>query len=279
MQMIGIDPLVYPEIAGLEFSRGDEAAAYTALNQERAIIVNGIFAATSGADVGDMLTIITPTGEKQYRIVGVGLDYLNAKLTTGYISQANLEQDFNITMDVLIMANAVTGVDKSAVANRLSGLLVDFPSFTLLEAETFYQAQVNIFQAALGMMYVMMAAMALPALIAMMNTLAINVIERTREIGVLRAVGSTRKQIRRMILAESLLLALFGTGLGILAGVWLSYVLVGALNVSGFVLPYNFPWGGVLSGLAVGLIFGVLAATLPARQAARLDIIRALRFE
>jgi putative ABC transport system permease protein len=82
-----------------------------------------------------------------------------------------------------------------------------------------------------------------------------------------------------MILAESLLLALFGTGLGILAGVWLSYVLVGAMNFSGFVMQFNFPWGGVLAGLAVGLIFGVLAATLPARQAARLDIIHALRFE
>jgi len=170
------------------------------------------------------------------------------------------------------------GADKSTVGARLTNLISAYPAFTLLESDTFYQA-LNIFKAALAMMYVMMAAMALPALIAMMNTLAINVIERTREIGVLRAVGSTRKQIRRMILAESLLLALFGTGLGILAGVWLSYVLVGAMNFSGFVMQFNFPWGGVLAGLAVGLIFGVLAATLPARQAARLDIIHALRFE
>ncbi len=279
LQVIGIDPQTYPVIAGLEFSRGEPAEAYAALDQERAIIVNGIFAATTGVQIDDLVTIMTPSGEQQYRIVGVGLDYLNAKLTTGYISQANLERDFLTTTDVLLMANAVDGADKSTVGARLTNLISAYPAFTLLESDTFYQAQVNIFKAALAMMYVMMAAMALPALIAMMNTLAINVIQRTREIGVLRAVGSTRKQIRRMILAESLLLALFGTGLGILAGVWLSYVLVGAMNFSGFVMQFNFPWGGVLAGLAVGLIFGVLAATLPARQAARLDIIHALRFE
>jgi ABC-type antimicrobial peptide transport system permease subunit len=117
----------------------------------------------------------------------------------------------------------------------------------------------------------------LPA--ALTNTLAINVIERTREIGMLRAVGSTRQQIRRMIQAESLLLAALGTACGILAGLWLSYVLVQALNASGFMLDYYFPYAGILGAIAVGLLFGVLAATIPARQAARMDIVAALRYE
>jgi putative ABC transport system permease protein len=85
--------------------------------------------------------------------------------------------------------------------------------------------------------------------------------------------------IRGMILAESLLLAILDTGLGILIGLWMGYVLVGAMNVAGFVMQYEFPYVGILIGIAVGLIFGVLAALIPARQAARMDIVTALRYE
>jgi putative ABC transport system permease protein len=122
-----------------------------------------------------------------------------------------------------------------------------------------------------------------PGLIGMINTLAINVIERTREIGTLRAVGMGRAQVRRMILGESLLLAALGTALGILAGVWLGYVLVMSVGAIGYggggMLSYEFPWAGALASVAVGLLVGVLAALIPARQAAQLPIVAALRYE
>jgi len=124
-----------------------------------------------------------------------------------------------------------------------------------------------------------MAALAVPSLIALVNTLGINVLERTREIGVLRAVGATRRQVKRMILAESLLLAAAGTAFGLLAGVWLGYILVGAMQVGGFALPYFFPYAGVLLTVAVGLLMGAVGALIPARQAARLEIVTALRYE
>jgi putative ABC transport system permease protein len=129
------------------------------------------------------------------------------------------------------------------------------------------------------MLSILLIALAAPGLIAMINTLAISVIERTREIGMLRAVGSTRRQIRRMIQAESLLLAALGTAFGILAGLWLGYALVGSMNLVGFVVAYTFPLAGLLAGVAAGLLLGVLAATIPARQAAKMDIIEALRYE
>jgi putative ABC transport system permease protein len=113
----------------------------------------------------------------------------------------------------------------------------------------------------------------------LINTLAINVIERTREIGMIRAVGGTRAQVRRMILAESLLLSAAGTGFGILAGLWLGYAIVSAISMMGINMPYTFSAAGVLAAIGVGLIFGVLASTIPARQAARLDIIAALHYE
>jgi putative ABC transport system permease protein len=126
---------------------------------------------------------------------------------------------------------------------------------------------------------VLLGVLALPSLIAMLNTLAIGVIERTREIGMLRAIGATRKQVRRTVIAESLLLAAIGTAFGLLSGLYLGYVMVLGLAAGGFPLSYVFPYAGILAAIAVGLLFGVLAALLPARQAARMNIIRALRYE
>jgi putative ABC transport system permease protein len=95
----------------------------------------------------------------------------------------------------------------------------------------------------------------------------------------LRAVGSTRGQVRRMVLAESLLLAGLGTLLGTAAGVWLGYSMTDAMNAVGFKTPYYFPWNGVAAALVIGVGFGVLAALVPARQAARLDVVAALHYE
>jgi len=122
--------------------------------------------------------------------------------------------------------------------------------------------------------------LAIPSLIAILNTLAIGVLERTREIGMLRAVGATQRQVRRMVLAEAVLLTAIGTAFGLLAGVYLSYVMVTAMQAAGFpFVSYAFPLYGILSAVAIGLIFGVLAALIPARQAAKLEIVQALRYE
>ena len=94
------------------------------------------------------------------------------------------------------------------------------------------------------------------------------------------ATGATRRQVWRMIVAEALLLAALGTAFGILAGLYLSYVFVQGLNAAGYMkMAYTFPLAGVLAAIAAGLIFGVLAALLPARQASRMEIIKALRYE
>jgi putative ABC transport system permease protein len=279
LQLVGIDPVTYPAVSGLEFSAGEAGAAYAALQSGRAVIANGIYAAQHQVQVGDTLVFKTPEGDQNYEVVGIAVDYLNAKIATGYISQANLAADFHQLNDVLFLVNGAAGVDQSALYNSLQQMIDQYPAFTLLNAADWREEQEQIFNGAGAMLYTLMGLLALPSLIALINTLGINVIERTREIGMLRAVGGTRQQVRRLILIESLLLAIAGTAFGILAGVWLGYVLVEAMNSSGFVLAYAFPYAGVLTAVALGLIFGIIASLLPARQAARLDIVQALRYE
>lgn len=279
LQLIGIDPLIFPRVSGLIFSAGDEQTAYAELGQSRAVIVNGIYALQAGVKTGDTLSLLTPNGEQTYRVAGIGVDFLNAKLATAYISQANLERDFNIASDVLLMANAKPGADLDAARQSLQSLLAAYPNFSLTDAASFRADTLKGSQAGFLLMYFLILALALPSLLGMINTLAINVIERTREIGLLRAIGSTRRQVRRMIRAESLLLASIGTAFGLISGVWLGKVLIDALTVGGFPMPYSFPYAGILLGIAGGILLGVLAASLPARQAVKMEIIRALRYE
>ncbi len=279
LQVIGIDPRAYPQVAGLEFKAGAPAEIYADLQAGRALVANPIFAASNGVRVGDVLDLKTPNGDFDYRVVAIGVDYLNAKLATVYISQANLQKDFNDSSDLLLMANAAPGVEKAGVRAALQNVLSAYPAFTLYTAGEWRQSQVQLFTDVMKLFYVLLVALALPSLIALVNTLLINVLERTREIGVLRAVGATRAQVRRIVLAESLLLSAVGIFFGILMGLGLEYVLVNALNVSGFVLPYFFPYPGILLTVAVGLLFGALAAMLPARRAAQMDVITALHFE
>ena len=278
LQVVGIDPVTYPEIAGLIFSAGDEETVFDELGSGRNIIINGIFAAQNGLALGDDLTLKTPEGAEQYHVIAVGGDFLNYKLATGYVSQANLAQDFNETADLLVMVDQAVGANAAEVNDALRGIGRSYPAFTFYSLESF-QEEMGLIMAAFNAIYVFLIILAVPSLIALINTLAINVLERTREIGTLRAVGATRRQVRRMITAESLLLTAMGSVFGIVAGLWLGYVLVGAMNLVGLVFPFAFSYASILLAIAVGIGFGIIGALIPARQAAQMDIVRALAYE
>jgi putative ABC transport system permease protein len=279
LQVVGIDPETYDGVSGLVFSSGDASAAYAGIAAGRALIANDLFAAQNNVEIGQELTLLTPEGQQVYHVVGIGTDYINQKGSTVYISQANLERDFHETADLVIMVNQSGDADTTEVRSRLETLASDYPALTFFSSAEWLEDLKEESSAKLASLYVVLGMLAAPSLIALVNTLGINVLERTREIGMLRAVGATRRQVRRTILAESLLLAGAGTGFGILSGIWLGYILVEAMNVLGYVAPYFFPLAGILTTIAVGLLFGVFGALLPARQAARMDIVRALAYE
>lgn len=280
VNLLGIDPVAFPRVSGLNFQAGDPVASYALLDRGRGIIVNGIAATQLRARVGDDVKLASPEGEQSYRVVAIAGDFLNTKIMTAYISQANLKRDFHKTEDVFIQIKLAAGADPAPVEARLKDLLVRYPQFTLVSGQGYIAETRQLFNASFSIFYFILVVFALPSLIAILNTLAIGVIERTREIGMLRAIGATRGQVRRTILVEALLLAATGTALGLLAGLYLGYVMTLGINASGlFPMTYSFPLAGILAAIAIGLLFGVAAALLPARQAANMNIIRALRYE
>ena len=279
VSVLGIDPPTYPRVSGLTFVTGDEKAAYNALAAGREVIINGILRTTIQADAGDEITLLTPTGPQTYRVAAIASDYLNAKIPTVYMSQANIGTDFERHEDVLLQANLAAGADPEQVEAAMRAILADYPQFRLIEGRVYIEESLAIFNAAFAGMIALAILLSVPSLIAMINTLAIGVIERTREIGMLRAVGATRAQVRTVIVAESLILAAIGTGFGLLSGLYLGYMMVKMLAAVAYPIDYIFPAAGVLIAVASGLIFGALAALIPARQAARLEVVRALRYE
>jgi putative ABC transport system permease protein len=277
--VLGIEPETYQATSDLTFIEGDKAAAFAALANGRNAIVNGVLKSTAGLKLGDEITLLTPAGEATYKIVAVASDYLNAKTTTLYISHANIAADFGRTEDVFLRVNRVPGADPEKVEAGLREALKPYPQFKLLAGQEYIDENVKLFDSVFLGMYVLVVFLAIPSLIAMVNTLAIGVIERTREIGMLRAVGATRNQIRTIVLAEALILAAIGTAFGLLSGLYLGYMAINAFAAFGFPMEYSFSADGLILATAAGLLFGAFAAIIPARQAARLEIVQALRYE
>lgn len=280
ISILGIDPASFPAVSGLYFhdSLTSDAATYTSLASGRTIIINGAMSVALGKSVGDEIALVTPNGTLTYQIIAIATDMLNAKVVTGFISQANLQNDFGATDDVYLQLNLKDDADRATADAAIRKLAENYPTFKVVSGSEYFGNLKSQMDAAFSGLYIVFLLLAVPSLIAMLNTLTISVIERTREIGMIRAAGATRKQIRTMVVAEALLLAAIGTAFGILGGLYLGYVLV--ISMEGiFPLGYAFPLSGILSAIAIGLLFGVFAAFIPARQASGMNVVEALRYE
>jgi putative ABC transport system permease protein len=277
--LLGIDPPAYQQTSGLTFLEGESESALSAVQSGRGMIINGLLGTKAGLKVGDSVKALSANGEVNYTVVGIATDFLNAKTNTAYISQANIAADFGSKEDVFFQINLTKDADRPAVDAAFRELLKPYPQFKLVAGQDYLEQNLGLFNAMFAGLIGMVLFLAIPSLIAMVNTLAIGVIERRREIGMLRAVGATRRQVSRMVLAEALILAGIGTAFGLLSGLYLGYSVVGAIGVAGMAIEYVFPAAGLVLGIASGLLFGALAAIIPARQAAGMQIVSALRYE
>jgi len=277
VSVLGIEPDAFEKVSGVIFMDGSRSA-YTEIDSERALIANSVFLMGTGLKVGDTVELESAAGKVPYKIAAEATDLLNAKIATVYISQANLQADFGVTDDVFLQVDLREDADRAAAGAGIKALAANYPQFKAISGTDYFGSLVAQFGAAFSAVYILFAILAFPSLIAMLNTLTISIIERTREIGMIRAVGGTRKQVRNMVVAESLLLAAIGAAFGIVGGICLGFVLVTAVEMV-FPMGYTFPFSGILAAAVIGLLFGLLASLIPASQAARLQIIQALRYE
>jgi putative ABC transport system permease protein len=157
----------------------------------------------------------------------------------------------------------------------LEAALQEFPNAKAQTRDEFVDNQIAGLNQVLNILYVLLALSVIVSLFGIVNTLVLTVFERTREIGMLRAVGMTRRQVRRMIRHESVITALIGGLLGIVLGIVLGALLIARIDFIDFALPTV----QIVVFAVLTIVVGVLAAIFPARRAARLDPLRALQYE
>ena len=160
---------------------------------------------------------------------------------------------------------------------ELERALAPFADVKLQSKGEFVTDQAAWVDQILGIFYVLLGLAVIVSLFGIVNTLALSVLERTRELGMLRAIGMTRRQVRRMVRHESVVTALIGAVLGIAVGLFLAALATTALSDEG--LRFAVPTGSLIAFTVVAAVAGVLAAIGPARRAARLDVLRALQYE
>ncbi len=154
-------------------------------------------------------------------------------------------------------------------------MLASYPDAQLQTAQQFVSSQEATIQSELNLLYILLALSIIVSLFGIVNTLVLTVFERTRELGMLRALGMTRRQTRRMIRHEAVITALLGAALGIPVGIGLAALFDRALGN----IPFAVPWGTILVFVVAAILVGLLAAIFPARRAARLNILNALQYE
>jgi ABC-type antimicrobial peptide transport system permease subunit len=190
------------------------------------------------------------------------------------ISTSLFDRIYQEPQNVFAFINMAGGVTTQNTA-ALTSALKEFPDAKIQTESAFKKQQeagINVF---LNLLYVLLSLSILVSLFGIVNTLVLSVFERTRELGMLRAVGLTRRQTRRMIRHESVVTALIGASLGIPLGVGLALLVGQALG--SFTLA--IPWGTLIVFVIAAIIAGLLAAIFPARRAARLNVLAALQYE
>ncbi len=167
------------------------------------------------------------------------------------------------------------GGETDANQAALDKALADFPNAKAQDRQAFIDNQISGLSSVLNILYVLLALSVIVSLFGIVNTLVLTVFERTREIGMLRAIGMTRRQVRRMIRHESVITALIGAALGILLGIVLAALLIARVDF----LVFAFPTTQVIVFVIAAIVVGLVAAIFPARRAAKLDPLRAIAYE
>jgi putative ABC transport system permease protein len=226
--------------------------------------------------VGSPITVETPTGKVMHlRLRGI---FAPPKGGSPFgdvtISTQRFDAEYENPQSVYTFVNIAGGVTP-ANTHRLEAALAGFPDAKIQTESQFKASQEEGINTLLNLLYVLLSLSIIISLFGIVNTLVLTVFERTRELGMLRAVGMTRRQLRRMIRHESIVTALIGAALGIPVGIVLAIMVGQAIEYPTFTIPV----GTLVVFVIAAILAGILAAIFPARRAARLDVLRALQYE
>jgi putative ABC transport system permease protein len=228
--------------------------------------------------LGSTMSLEFPSGQhKTVHLVGIyeepngGSPFGDATISTELF-----DKQIPRPKDLMVLVNTPDGVSDA----NTSTLEDDVAGFADAKVQTRDEFKANFIapiKKIINLLYALLALSVIVSLVGIINTLVLTVFERTRELGMLRAVGMTRRQVRMMIRYESIVTALMGAALGMVVGVFLAVLVTQALSDQGVV--FAVPWLQLVYFVIAAILVGILAAVIPARRAARLNVLQALQYE
>jgi putative ABC transport system permease protein len=274
-QVSGVDPATADDVFNVKWVDGSSDTLSDLGPAD--VTVSKDWADDHAIHVGDQLRLTTPTrAHLDLTVRGI---YDDARLFVELtMSNELLKRDFNVDGSAFIVATTDPGADVDAVQKRADkAVQAQYPSLEVLTKDGFVKDQENQVNQILALFYVLLLLALVIALFGIVNTLMLAIHERTRELGMLRAIGAARRQVKQLVRYESVITALIGAVLGVVLGAIFATLVTIPLRSEGFVI--SIPIVSLLLLLVVAAIFGVIAAIWPARRAARLDVLQALAYE
>jgi putative ABC transport system permease protein len=272
----GVEPATIAKVYRFEWKDGSDAALGQ-LGRTGAIVTN-TFAKSKNLRLGSRIQTVTPDGKKlELQVRGIyKAPALGSVLGAVTIATSAFDATFARPRDQNTFVN-VRGRPAESTERALEAKIAAYPDTKLQTRQEFIDAQTASVSTLLSLLYVLLALSVIVSLFGMVNTLALSVLERTRELGMLRAVGMTRRDVRRLVRHESVITALIGAVLGLPLGIFLAALVTRALSSQGIV--FALPGRSLVVFAIVAVLAGVGAAILPARRAARLNVLEALQYE
>jgi putative ABC transport system permease protein len=270
--LFGVDPAEYQQVVRTETTAGslDDLAS-------GGLAVKDTVAKANGWTVGERVPMEFPrTGLQQVPVKAI---YKDNQLNGDYmLALTDYERNYSDQADSQILVKAAPGVPPAESRAAVDRVMADFPNVTVRDQAQFRDEQARQIDQIINLFYSLLGLAILIALFGIVNTLGLSIFERIRELGLLRAVGATRRQLRSMIRWEAVIIAVLGAVLGLAVGVFFGWTIVRALTSQG-ITEFSLPAGQLVLFVVAAGLAGILAAVLPGRRAARIDVLRAITTE
>jgi putative ABC transport system permease protein len=260
----------------VEWKKGGPAALRDLSDGEA--ILSDSFASEHGLEVGDRFRLLSQTRRRpSFEVVGEFSSKLGV-FGSVLITQAALAREFAQTQDTIDFVKTAPGAKPATVQALLTKLVeVGFPTAEVLNQQELKESREKQVEQLVNLVFALLFLAVVISLFGIANTLALSIHERTRELGMLRAIGMSRRQVRTMVRYEAVITALIGAILGMVLGVIFAFLIAQPLKDEGFTISY--PIGSLIVLLLLAAFAGVLAAIPPARRASRLDVLESLQYE
>jgi putative ABC transport system permease protein len=269
--LAGVTPTRLPQTVHLAITAGSGAPALGAGQ----LLIDTTTASAKHLSVGSVVSVtFAQTGPSTMRIGGI---FRANPLIGSYVVGAGFFlSHFHAPLPIGVLVRTRPGA--AHVGNAINSYLIAYPNVGVQTRAQFEQSQQHTVNQELGLVYVLLALAIVVALIGIVNTLMLSVFERTREIGLLRAVGMKRRQVRSMIRSEAVIIALFGAVIGVIIGTALGVAFAVSLGQQG-ITEIVIPVANLAGFLILSAALGLGAASWPARRAAKLDVLAAIAAE